>query len=436
MPDCKDGNTSLLTELQHRQVFKAAGLYVGGAWLATEILLTFIEHSVLSGPTQQTLKSLVIVIFVGGFPPAMLLAWFLDWYKGGIRRERRWRTGSRNALIVAVALLAVSTGVLFAGLLWVVNPGQLIHEEPLYVTVLPCRFRGNPEDAWQGDAVAREISDRMSQLSLLRVPAWTSVKVISNRDPGPAEVALQLQVERLVDCSVTIESNRFSLNLQMYDPSQDEDEWSKRFEGELSDVLPLIGRATELLVPELAPGISKKELRQVNRIPTGNSLAWMEFAQGLQAMASANVPDHINALAHFTSAAEYDPEFVRPLAWIARLHWETSRTLTPGENASDEEIRAHLEAAGAFTQRALNLDSLSAEALSMQRVLAVERISIQNGKLPDQHELHRKIMSLRPSFAEELMWWSEWLESQGNDAEAADIRAQNRKLDPLGSLQE
>ena len=49
---------------------------------------------------------------------------------------------------------------------------------------------------------------------------------------------------------------------------------------------------------------------------------------------------------------------------------------------------------------------------------------------------HGKEVDEGPSFAEELLWWSEWLESQGNDVEAADIRAQNRKLDPAGSLQE
>ena len=60
--------TSLIQELRRRQVFKAAGIYAGSAWLITEILLNVIVRLPLEDNLRQLLRIGLIVVFVSAFP--------------------------------------------------------------------------------------------------------------------------------------------------------------------------------------------------------------------------------------------------------------------------------------------------------------------------------------------------------------------------------
>ncbi|MDH4029958.1 MAG: hypothetical protein OEU49_03815, partial [Chromatiales bacterium] len=48
----------------------------------------------------------------------------------------------------------------------------------------------------------------------------------------------------------------------------------------------------------------------------------------------------------------------------------------------------------------------------------------------DQDQLHEMIIDLRPSFAEEFVWWATWLDAQGQESEADRARDAARRLDP------
>jgi hypothetical protein len=121
---------------------------------------------------------------------------------------------------------------------------------------------------------------------------------------------------------------------------------------------------------------------------------------------------------------------------MARHLWDDARK----DGISAEERQARLKAAAARNQRALVGSPRLAEALALRRELIGAGIaSAENpseDSLPtDPGQLHEMVLELRPSFAEELLWWARWLDGQGRESEAETARAAARRLDPAGLVE-
>jgi len=103
-----DDSTDMTTwfrELARRRVFKVIALYTALAWGFTEIFTTVSET--LSWPVWT--RTAVVVLFILGFPAAMLLTWLFDIGRDGVRRARPdSRTGRLFIGSAIVAILATT----------------------------------------------------------------------------------------------------------------------------------------------------------------------------------------------------------------------------------------------------------------------------------------------------------------------------------------
>ena len=74
----------LFSELRKRKVFATAAIYVPVAWLAAEILMVLADR--LGAPAW--VGDVTAMLFVLGFPVALLLSWLFDNTKNGGSRFR------------------------------------------------------------------------------------------------------------------------------------------------------------------------------------------------------------------------------------------------------------------------------------------------------------------------------------------------------------
>ena len=86
-----------------------AGIYVAVAWGATEILVEVVDRLRL----PDAMATLVVILFVLGFPVAMFLAWVFDVTPEGIRRTERGTAKSAFSVALAFTFLIVGTGSLY-----------------------------------------------------------------------------------------------------------------------------------------------------------------------------------------------------------------------------------------------------------------------------------------------------------------------------------
>src|SRR5580704_8949291 len=74
---------SFIAELRRRNVIRAAGLYLVGAWLVVQVSSTVLP---LFGAPQWVTRSIVILLLVG-FIPAMNFSWVFELTPEGIKRD-------------------------------------------------------------------------------------------------------------------------------------------------------------------------------------------------------------------------------------------------------------------------------------------------------------------------------------------------------------
>ncbi|MGB5630422.1 MAG: hypothetical protein WBM57_13720 [Woeseiaceae bacterium] len=405
-------------ELKRREVFQTAGLYAVGAFLATEIALAFIDRSPLSESTNALASCILVTLFVGGFPIVLWLAWLFDLTRHGIFKEGAWAHGRYGTAASAMAAAIVVTGLT----LWMLNPcgvGRVIG-----IAVLPCSYHGPPEYDDQATGISAELNYRLSHLPRLRVPANSSVVDYSGRLVNPDDLAHELGVEWLVECAARKTDSRITFNLGLFSPDDDENRWTDEFDGQAVDELFLISEAFRALIgvdAMNAAALAGARIEQINRLPTPSNEAWRLFQQARR----AELSDDLDlALSRYGKAATVDPAFARAHTSAARLLWLT----TLGATAGQPDIAATLDAARAHTRRALQEPYSCAEALVMRRLLLDSD--------EDPETLHAEIISRRPSYAEEYLFWSAWLRQADRPVEAEAALASARELDPSGILRE
>src|SRR5438067_10986148 len=103
---------NFLNELKRRNVIRAAGLYLVGAWLLTQVASTVLP--MFGAP--DWLPRTIVMLLVIGFVPALIFSWIFELTPQGLKRDEEVpaeesiapRTARRmNRMIIAVLLLAL-----------------------------------------------------------------------------------------------------------------------------------------------------------------------------------------------------------------------------------------------------------------------------------------------------------------------------------------
>src|SRR5438094_1685949 len=103
---------NFFAELKRRNVIRAAGLYLVGAWLLTQVASTVLP---MFGAPDWLPRSIVVLLVIG-FIPALVFSWAFELTPQGLKRDEDVppgqsigpQTGRRmNRMIIAVLVLAL-----------------------------------------------------------------------------------------------------------------------------------------------------------------------------------------------------------------------------------------------------------------------------------------------------------------------------------------
>src|SRR5438034_582535 len=104
---------NFFSELKRRNVIRAAGLYLVGAWLLTQVASTVLP---MFGAPDWLPRSIVILLAIG-FLPALIFSWAFELTPHGLKRDAEVapeqsiapQTGRRmNRMIIAILVLALA----------------------------------------------------------------------------------------------------------------------------------------------------------------------------------------------------------------------------------------------------------------------------------------------------------------------------------------
>jgi TolB-like protein/Tfp pilus assembly protein PilF len=259
------------------------------------------------------------------------------------------------------------------------------------IAVLPLdNYSADSTQDYFAEGMTDELTSDLATISRLRVTSRGSAMQFKGKSrPSTPEIAKALNVDAILEGSVSHSGDRVRITAQLIDARADRHLWAKSFERSSSDVLALQAELASAIAAEINVQLTPSERTRLSDAPSIDPEAHDAYLKGRYFF---NRPSDANlqlAIAQFEEAVRLSPTFAPAHAGLSDAY------LWAGYNegfitASEAKPRAR---AGA--ERAVELDSNSAEAHTS---LAVYKGWLEHDWEGSQREFRRAI-ALNPNYA-------------------------------------
>jgi TolB-like protein/Tfp pilus assembly protein PilF len=433
---------TLLAELKRRNVIRAAGLYLVGAWLVTQVAATLLP--VFEAPAW-TMKA-VVGLLAAGFIPALIVAWVFELTPDGLKRDADVELAdsiapqnARRMERTFLVLLALALG-LFAFDRFVLAPRrdaalvaattktvkaetgaskqQPINAKSIAVLAFE-NMSADRDNEYFSDGIAEEILNSLSKVKDLKVAGRTSSFSFKGKHQDLRSIGKALGVAHILEGSVRKQGDKVRVTAQLIRSEDGTHLWSEIYDGDLKDVFALQESIARAITKKLQVTLSGKQAQQLVNSGTENPEA---YALYLQASATFNRRDSAHfteAMAQLEQAATLDPEFARAYSRLAALYGVAL-------NSETVDYDVALSTAEKFARRASQIDPTLAEPHAVLGLtLRYER------KYHEANEAFARALALEPDDVTTNFWRAITLTQSGYRRQGIAVLDRTLQLDPL-----
>jgi tetratricopeptide (TPR) repeat protein len=265
---------------------------------------------------------------------------------------------------------------------------------------------------------------RLSGIRDLRVTSHTSVMRFKNPQLSVPEIARKLDVDAIVEGSVTREGNRIRVTDQLIRAPTDEHLWSETYDRELRDALALQSELARSIAQKVEVTVTGGEHERLAAARPVAPEVYESYLQGWFALNRSDKRDDIEqGMGYLSDAIRKDPTFAPAYVGVATAYSELGSNFVG--DPPDEAGRN----VGQAARKALELDPTLSEAHDLLGEMAQKQ-----WKWVDAQDQYKSTLELNPNDAdahEGLAWW---LLCQGRSEEALEWARRGRELDPFTVL--
>ncbi len=338
----------LLVELTKRRVIATGAIYVPAAWLAAEILLAVFERFALPAWTGDV----VVMLFLLGFPVALLLSWLFDVTADGVKRA------APSTPLGIVAILASGLFLSFGSYLsYQVFSGEL---DEISIAILPLQSNAaDPETQAYGFGIADGLRIRLREIPAFRVPASTSSQAALDSGLDIPSIAARLGASFVMEGTVQMAGDRLNINVTLMDEAGDVI-WSERYQREAQELFGLQRELARTIAVNLGVGESHPALEEQSRepLPTSDAEAYRLYLRGKYTVDLSGEAEGGRRLELLMQARELDPTFAEVYPAIAQEYANECWGL-------DDRNNPACELAVNFANEGLALDPELGDALAI-----------------------------------------------------------------------
>jgi eukaryotic-like serine/threonine-protein kinase len=172
------------------------------------------------------------------------------------------------------------------------------------------------------------ITTRLARLGSVGVSSDVSMAEYEKSVKPLPQVAAELRVESLLSGQVQRDGSRVRFDVSVFDVSEDQQTWSRRFEGELKDLAVLEREAAQAVARVLRIEMTGEERERLARLHTADPQAYLLYLQGREYelrgiprdLSELPVENLRRAQSFYSRARERDPSFALARARLALTH--------------------------------------------------------------------------------------------------------------------
>ncbi len=431
---------SFLAQLKQRQVFKVATIYAVSAWPLIQIA----DLAVPALGLPDSVMTLLLQLFLVGFPISLVFAWLYNFTSTGIVRVNSGETQENTPQVNVKTTIAIAGSLAFALFttllvqLWLEDKApstspinanlptnstekNLSHGKKESIAILPfIPFSNDIEDEFFADGMVEELLNSLAKIPDLQVAARTSsfaYKGVSNKTI--VEIGRELGVDTILEGSIRKNdvTNKIRITAQLIKISTGEHLWSETYDREYRDIFQIQDDIARAVVNKLKVTL----LGQVTPIDlvaeTQNVDAMIAFGKGQKELSHRTVPSINMALEHFKQAIKFDTQYARAYVGIA----DANILLALYGNLPEQESHNNAKLA---LETAFRLKPNLAAAHATQGLLLTE------SNLEKAEQSFQKAIAINPNYAMTYMWYGSLLQTKGDISGAQKLFEQAYVLDP------
>jgi eukaryotic-like serine/threonine-protein kinase len=291
------------------------------------------------------------------------------------------------------------------------------------IAVLPFKIIGASTDD-SGDhflsiGLADAVTMRLSNIGRFLVRPTSSVVAYSKRDIDPFVAGKELGVKFVVDGIIRHIENKIRTTVQLLDVEDNSIVWAASFDEEFTDVLELEDLISDRVTHSLLPKITGEEEQKLAKRGTNDPAAYEAYLQGRYFWNQFTPTALQQAIEHYRTAIELDPNYARAWAGIADFYsWAAIYGMVPPAKSFDKVYRA--------ASKAIALDDSLAEAHS---AFGLYYSNSQDWEKSEAE--HRRAIELNENYPLAREWLSAVLVGTGRFEEGRREILIAEQLDPL-----
>jgi len=439
---------SFIAELKRRNVVKVAVLYVVAAWLLLQVA------DVLSSllPVPDWTGSLVFILLVLGFPPAVIFSWVYEITPEGIRREKdvdrsqsiTHQTG-RKINILMIVLLIVAIGVMIVTRVWqpatpdaavavsgtpkvATAPIEGGHETgspspgvpALSIAVLPfVNMSSDPEQEYFSDGLSEELLNLLTQVPELTVASRTSAFSFKGKEATIAEIAGTLNVAHILEGSVRKSGDHVRITAQLIDTKRDVHLWSETWDRQMGDVFAIQDEIAAAVADQLKVTLLGHNPEAAETDPEAYNL----YLKARHLSRQASKEGMSQAIDVYKQVLGIAPDYAPAWVGLAVAYTNMAGTRTIDRDEGYAEAKA-------ATDQALAVDPDNAEALAILGWIARQ----VDGDFAKSAAYYRKALALAPNNIRVLNGSAVLLQDLGRIDESIRVYRVLVQRDPLSAI--
>lgn len=402
-----------VSELKRRNVFQTAAIYAVAAWLVLQVGEVTFEP--LHFPDWA--MTLLVVLVILGFPVVLLLAWFFDITRHGIRKD-------------VSGLPQDAKGI-------AADQEEGLGPVPSVAVLSFDDMSPDKDQEYLCDGIAEEILNRLAQIRNLRVASRTSSFRFKGLPTGVSDIGRELNVATVLEGSVRKSGDQLRITTQLVSAADGYHLWTHSYDRRLEHMFEIqddiATQVAEALEVTLHVGPTPE------CCTTDDVKAYDFFLRGMHYFHRWGLRNVEFSIDMFRKAVDVDPGYARAWAALAdsyamiSMYWNASaENLSSADSASMKALELLPTLAESHVSRGLYhfASRNSREAIAeFETALRLDpelfeacyfygRVRFQRGELKQAAVLFEKAERIRPEDFQAPTFLRQVYRSLGREDEA------------------
>lgn len=293
------------------------------------------------------------------------------------------------------------------------------------LAVLPfVNMSADPENEYFSDGITEELLNALTKVDGLQVTSRTSAFAFKGKNNDIRDIAIQLNVDKVLEGSVRKSGNRVRITAQLINAADGYHIWSENYDRNLTDIFEVQDEISGIIANKLRENLTTvQKAAQLINVPTNNVNTYTLYLKGLHFWNLLTPADTRKAIECFEEVIAVEPGYALAYAMIAAAYSYLGAT-------GQELPKKAFDIVYRYGQKALQLDPSIAEGHS---AMAGAYLFYERNWQKAYEEL-QIALKLNPGLVEVYELLSFYHVTMGNKEEAVRVMEAAEKLDPLSSI--